>query len=162
MTRLYACDLSQIFTSNSTEVVMIMTRAKALSWTLSVAALCASAFGQNANLARPGTLNYVEGQASIEGAPLSSKSVGNTTLETGQVLATANGKAEVLLTPGIFVRLGDNSTLQMVSPDLTHTEVRLDRGRANVEVDQIYQQNTILVDLDVSTAAIRSEEHTSE
>ncbi len=35
----------------------------------------------------------------------------------------------------------------MLSPDLTHTEVRLDRGRANVEVDQIYPQNTILVDL---------------
>ena len=126
---------------------MIMTRAKALSWTLSLAALCATAFGQNANQAGPGTLNYVEGQASIEGAPLNSKSVGNTTLEAGQVLATANGRAEVLLTPGIFVRLGDNSTLQMLSPDLTHTEVRLDRGRANVEVDQIYPQNTILVDL---------------
>lgn len=124
-----------------------MTRAKALSWTLSLAALGATAFGQNANLAGPGTLNYVEGQASIEGAPLNSKSVGKTALEAGQVLATANGKAEVLLTPGIFVRLGDNSTLQLVSPELTHTEVRLDRGRANVEVDQIYPQNTILVDL---------------
>jgi uncharacterized membrane protein YgcG len=147
MTRLYACDLSPIVTSNSTEVVMIMTRAKALSWTLSLAALCATAFGQNANPAGPGTLNYVEGQVSIEGRPLTPQSVGNTTLQAGQTLATANGKAEILLTPGIFVRLGDDSNVQMVSPDLTHTEVRLDRGRANVEVDQIYPQNTILVDL---------------
>jgi len=114
---------------------------------LSLAALSATAFGQNANSVSPGTLNYIEGQASIEGRPLSSQSVGNTKLEAGQVLATANGKAEILLTPGIFLRLGEDSTVQMVTPDLAHTEVRLEQGRADVEVDQIYPQNTILVDL---------------
>jgi hypothetical protein len=35
----------------------------------------------------------------------------------------------------------------MISTDLTHTEIKLEQGRANVEVDQIYPQNTILVDL---------------
>jgi hypothetical protein len=114
---------------------------------LSLATLCASAFGQNANPASPGTLNYVEGQASIEGRALSPKSVGRTELQTGQFLSTANGKTEVLLTPGVFLRLGDNSTVQMVSTGLTKTEVKLDKGRANVEVDQIYKQNTILIDL---------------
>ena len=126
---------------------MIMPRFKAITWMLSLAALSATAFGQNANSVSPGTLNYIEGQASIEGRPLSSQSVGNTKLEAGQVLATANGKAEILLTPGIFLRLGEDSTVQMVSTDLTHTEVRLEQGRADVEVDQIYPQNTILVDL---------------
>ncbi len=126
---------------------MVMPRFKALTWMLSLAALSATAFGQNANSVSPGTLNYIEGQASIEGRPLSSQSVGNTKLEAGQVLATANGKAEILLTPGIFLRLGEDSTVQMVTPDLAHTEVRLEQGRADVEVDQIYPQNTILVDL---------------
>jgi len=124
-----------------------MPRFKALTFVLSLATLSATAFGQNANPASPGTLNYIEGQASIEGRPLSSQSVGNTTLQAGQVLATANGKAEILLTPGIFLRLGNDSTVQMISPDLTHTEVRLEQGRANVEVDQIHPQNTILIDL---------------
>jgi len=68
-------------------------------------------------------------------------------MQAGQVIATANGKAEILLTPGIFLRLGSNSTVRMVSPNLAHTEVRLERGRANVEVDQIYKQNTVLIDL---------------
>jgi hypothetical protein len=126
---------------------MIMPRFKALTFLLPLATLCATAFGQNANPVSPGTLNYIEGQASIEGRSLSSQSVGNTTLQAGQVLATANGRAEILLTPGIFLRLGDDSTVQMVSTDLTHTEIRLDKGRANVEVDQIYPQNTILIDL---------------
>jgi hypothetical protein len=124
---------------------MSIPRLKALL-VLSLATLCAPAFGQNANPASPGTLNYVEGQASIEGSPLSSKSVGHTEMQPGQVIATANGKTEILLTPGIFLRLGNDSTVQMVSTDLTHTEVRLERGRANVEVDQIYNQNTVLVD----------------
>ncbi|HEY1994633.1 MAG TPA: FecR domain-containing protein [Edaphobacter sp.] len=115
--------------------------------TVSLATLSAVAFGQSGNVANPGTLNYIEGQASIEGRPLSSQSVGNTTLQAGQTLATANGKAEILLTPGIFLRLGDDSTVQMVSTDLTRTEIKLEQGHANVEVDQIYPQNTILIDL---------------
>ena len=127
--------------------MMSMPRLKALM-VLSLATLCAPVFGQNANPASPGTLNYVEGQASIEGRQLSSRSVGSTEMQPGQVIATATGKAEILLTPGIFLRLGDNSTVEMVSTNLTHTEVRLQRGRANVEVNQIYKQNTILVDFE--------------
>src|SRR3981081_3954031 len=124
-----------------------MPRFKALTFLLPLATLGATAFGQNANPVSPGTLNYIEGQASIEGRALSSQSVGNTTLQAGQVLATANGRAEILLNPRIFLRLGDDSTVQMVSTDLTHAEIRLDQGHANVEADQIYPQNTILIDL---------------
>lgn len=114
---------------------------------LSLATLSATAFGQNASQARPGTLNYIEGQASIEGRALSPNSVGNTELQAGQYLATANGKAEILLSPGVFLRLGNDSTVQMVSPNLTQTEVKIEKGRANVEVDQLFKQNIILIDL---------------
>jgi hypothetical protein len=113
---------------------------------LSLATLSAVAFAQNTVSARPGTLNYVEGHASVEGRQLASGS-GNTSLQAGEALSTADGKAEILLTPGIFLRIGANSTVRMVSPNLTQTEIRLEQGRANVEVDQIYQQNRILVDL---------------
>jgi hypothetical protein len=124
---------------------MKMPRLKALVL-VSLAALCAPAFGQGANHARPGTLNYVEGQASIDGRQVSSRSVGTAEVGAGQYLATADGKAEILLTPGVFLRLDKDSSVKMVSPDLTHTEVLLDRGRASVEADQLYPQNTILID----------------
>jgi len=94
--------------------------------------------------ARPGTINYIEGQATLNGQPIAANS--RAELAQGQTIATANGKAEVLLTPGVFVRLGENSSLTMVSPDLTKTEVQLNSGRAEVEVDQIYKQNDLLVD----------------
>ncbi len=53
----------------------------------------------NTKSAVPGTLNYVEGQASIGDQSLNSKSIGNAELEQGQSLVTKKGKAEVLLTP---------------------------------------------------------------
>ena len=113
---------------------------------LSLATLSASAFAQYANPASPGTINYVEGSASIEGRQLSSKSVGQTTMQAGEYLATSDGKVEVLLTPGIFLRLGKDTTIQMVSPALTQTEIKVEHGRADVEVDQIFEQNRILID----------------
>lgn len=100
-----------------------------------------------AQYGHPGALNAVEGQASIEGRALSPRSPGTVALAAGHTLATANGKAEIGLTPGVFLRVGAESTLEMVSPDLMHTEVRLTRGLAEVEVNRIAPENRILVDL---------------
>jgi hypothetical protein len=102
-------------------------------------------FGQSANPAVPGALNYVEGQVSINGQAVNWLSVGSSELHQGQVVETGNGRAEILLTPGVFLRLGDNSAARMISPDLTKTEVELVKGRADVEVDQLYKQNDLLV-----------------
>lgn len=98
-----------------------------------------------ANPALPGTVNYVEGQASIGTEALNAKSVGSATLETGQTITTETGKAEVLLTPGVFFRLGDDSAATMVSPSLTNTEMSLDKGQALVEVDDIHKANLLRV-----------------
>src|SRR5579859_6703346 len=68
--------------------------------------------------AMPGTLNYVEGQASMGDQNLDAKSVGNATMVDGQVLETGNGKAEILLTPGVYLRLGSNSSVKMVNNSL--------------------------------------------
>ena len=123
-----------------------MPRLKAMLMLSLATLLCAPVFGQNQNPASPGTLNYTEGQATINGQPITQRSVGQTDLRPGQVLTTTTGKVEVLLTPGVFLRVGDNSAVEMVSPNLTHTEVRLERGRADIEVDEIYKQNLLLVD----------------
>jgi len=95
--------------------------------------------------ATPGTLNYVEGQASIGDQTLDSKAVGSAELQNGQVLATGNGKAELLLTPGVYLRLGDNSSVQMISTGLTNTQLALSQGQAMLEVDQIFPENNIRI-----------------
>ncbi|HVZ18911.1 MAG TPA: FecR domain-containing protein [Terriglobales bacterium] len=107
------------------------------------------------NTALPGTLNFVEGQASIQNQPLSSKSVGSADLQPGQELTTENGRAEVLLMPGVFLRLDHNSAVKMISPELTNTKVQLEKGRAEIEVAEIHKQNNLQVLQDDASTQLR-------
>jgi hypothetical protein len=100
--------------------------------------------GSSRGPAQPGTLNYVEGQASIDSTPLNPNSVG-TALQAGQTISTQNGKAEMLLTPGVFLRVDSNSAVRMDSPDLVNTALTVQRGRAMVEVGQVLPANNIVV-----------------
>src|SRR5580700_6994630 len=108
----------------------------------------------NSRPAQPGTINYVEGQASIGNQELSSNSVGSIQLQAGQSLNTQAGKVEVLLVPGTFLRVADNSSVKMVSPGLANTEVEIDKGRAMVEATDINKNNDIRVDVNGVTTRI--------
>ncbi|HTU36277.1 MAG TPA: FecR domain-containing protein [Candidatus Acidoferrum sp.] len=104
--------------------------------------------------AYPGTLNYVEGQASIGSEGLSSKSIGVAQLQPGQSITTENGRAELLLIPGAFLRVGNDSAVKMVSPDLTNTEVAVEKGQATIEVTDLHSQNDLQVQENGATAQI--------
>jgi hypothetical protein len=130
---------------------------KFMTIALAGAALFANPAAYAANVARPGTVNYVEGAAYVDGQQVTDKAVGSTELNPGDELSTHSGKAEVLLTPGVFLRLDDNSVVKMVSPDLTHTQVQLEHGRAGVEVDEIHSQNRLEVaDAGVTTQLLKN------
>ncbi len=113
------------------------------------------AINSDGNSALPGTVNYVEGNVDLGNQTLNAKSVGSATVEPGQELTTNQGKAEMLLTPGVFVRVGDNSALQLVSGNLTNTAVRLDRGSALVEVDEIHKDNNLQVQDNGATTQLK-------
>ncbi|MGH9561221.1 MAG: FecR domain-containing protein [Terracidiphilus sp.] len=104
-----------------------------------------SANTRPAEPAFPGTLNYIEGAVTLDGHALNNQPVGNIAMKAGDVLSTGAGKAEILLTPGIFLRVGSNSEIKMISPDIEATRVELDHGRAAVEVDQIFPQNMVQI-----------------
>src|ERR1700761_4494602 len=105
--------------------------------------LSAPAFAASgANSALPGTLNYVEGQVNIGQDTVNADAVG-TALRPDETLETGNGKAEILLTPGVFLRVDDNSAVRMISPSITNTAVELQQGRAMVEVTEIHDQNDL-------------------
>jgi hypothetical protein len=127
-----------------------------LALILSVSASAARAMAGDTSPERavPGTLNYVEGTVSIDSQALSAKSIGTAQLENGQSLTTSTGKAEILLTPGVFLRVGDNSAVKMISSGLTDTEVGLDSGHAIVEVAEIHPENDIRISADGVTTEL--------
>jgi hypothetical protein len=124
---------------------------------LAVAALALAPATFGANLARPGTVNYAEGSVRLDGQPITDQSIGSTDLNPGQELTTANGRAEILLTPGVFLRLDNDSEVKMISPDLMRTQVELEHGRAGVEVDEIHPENDLeVIDAGVVTQLVKN------
>src|SRR5579863_6490417 len=97
---------------------------------------------------RPGTLNYVEGQVYLGTQTLDGSSVGKVEVDPGETLSTTTGKVEMLLTPGVFVRLGEQSAATMISSGLTDTRMSLDQGEALVEVAEIHPENDLRIVVD--------------
>lgn len=147
----------QLMKSNPLGIVFLAAALIAPAWganpTLPASSYPTSGQTQPASV-QPGMINYIEGQVSVGYQRLNSDSVGSAELKSGQVLTTRNGKAEVLLTPGVFLRVGSNSEVRMISPGLADTEVKLDRGRAAVEVDEIHRENNLHVAEDGSTTRL--------
>jgi hypothetical protein len=128
---------------------MKVTGAFLLAGALTAPALAAAS-------AVPGTVNYIEGQVMIGDQALDTHSVG-TALQAGQSISTNNGKAEILLTPGVFLRLDDSSSAQMMAAGLTDTEVTLEQGHAMVEVTEIHPENNLRITEDgVSTRLLKT------
>jgi hypothetical protein len=94
---------------------------------------------------RPGAINYVEGNASLDGQALPTKPSGPMFLTPDETLSTTTGRVEVLLTPGVFLRIGHNSEIRMMSTSLIKTQVELTHGEAIVEVAQLIKDNNVAV-----------------
>jgi hypothetical protein len=128
-------------------------------WKVTMALLATAAFGvaDTANMPPPGTLNYVEGQVFVQGQKQTPKSVGSTYLEPNQVLDTGSGNAEMLLTPGAYLRIGHNSEVKMISPGLADTQVQLTKGSAMLEVDELFKENNMSVVVDGATTRVEKQ-----
>lgn len=103
---------------------------------------------------RPGSINYLEGQASIGTMPLTPGAVGFVALDKDQSLTTQSGKVELLLTPGVFLRVAENSSVKMISPDLANTRIQLDKGRAFIEAIDVRKENDIQIDQNGATTKL--------
>jgi hypothetical protein len=86
--------------------------------------------------AKPGAVSYIEGNVSVNGVPVSSSDLRSLFLAANDRLFTEAGKAEVLLAPGVFLRVGDNSQVRMISPSLVDAQLEVVSGEAMIELDQ--------------------------
>jgi hypothetical protein len=63
----------------------------------------------------------------------------------GRELRTEQGRAEVLLTPGVILRIGDNSVIRMVSSKFSDTRVELLVGSAILEANEPAPDTAVLL-----------------
>jgi len=123
-----------------------MTRSKSLALSLAFTlGAAASAWGQSVISAHSGTIHYTEGQVSLDGNAVQPKFGEFPEVKSGQVLSTQDGRAEILLTPGVFLRLAENSSFKMVSNQLSNTRLEVQSGEAMIEVGELLPDNAIAV-----------------
>lgn len=86
--------------------------------------------------AKAGGVNFIEGDVMVakkEGR--SGVLLRRDQLGAGDRVSTgANGKAEILLNPGSYIRLGSNTSFQFLTTSLDDLQVRVDSGTAMFEV----------------------------
>ena len=93
--------------------------------------------------AKPGVVNFVEGTVYLNGNKLSTKATRATFLAANDTLSTDAGKAEVLLSPGTFLRIGDDSEVRMVKLSLVDPQLEVEHGEAIVEVNGLVKDNSV-------------------
>lgn len=106
--------------------------------TLAVAALLAlPADGQSVVSTRSGVVHFFEGAVYLGDQPLQPHLGRFPTLAKGAELRTEQGRAEVLLTPAVFLRMSERSAIRMVANDLTDTRVELLSGSAILDCEEL-------------------------
>lgn len=80
-----------------------------------------------------GLINVAEGSISIDGQPFEQRPGKFTSLKEGSTLQTEEGRAEVLLTPNVILRVGAHSAIRMVATSFADTRVEFLSGSAILE-----------------------------
>ncbi len=111
------------------------THRRLASAALLISMSAAVSFAQSITSAHSGLLHYFEGAVSIDGQTVDQKVGKFSEIKENSVLSTAQGRAEILLTPGVYLRVGENSSVKMLDNRLLSTRVELLSGTALVESD---------------------------
>lgn len=91
---------------------------------------CLPGSGQSVLTARSGVVHFSEGSVFLDNQPVDQKFGTFPVIQEGSTLRTEHGRAEVLLTPGVFLRIDENSSIRMISGALNDTRVEFLRGSA--------------------------------
>jgi hypothetical protein len=113
----------------------------------------------NQNIASlfPGSIQYIKGEAFLDGKLLQLPEEGYKQIEKGQRLSTKMGYMELVLAPGIYLRLGKNGSLRMEQNQSREIRLELEQGSALIEVAQISQKDRISMRLSTSVVEFRKD-----
>ncbi|MBV8553730.1 MAG: hypothetical protein JOY54_20720 [Acidobacteriaceae bacterium] len=90
-------------------------------------------------------MNFSEGAVLLDDQPLNQSVATFPSIKEGSTLRTEEGRAEVLLTPGVFLRLDKNSAIRMVSNELSNTKVEFQRGAAILDSTDGNSGNSVVL-----------------
>jgi len=96
-------------------------------------------------LAKSGLIHYLQGRVLVDGKAIEPKFGSFPQMNENSELRTEQGRAEVLLTPGVFLRLGESSAVRMISNRLTDTRLELLGGSALLECAELLKGNAIML-----------------
>jgi hypothetical protein len=103
------------------------------------------AFPQAVISAQSGLVHYVQGRVYLNDALVKTSFGQFPQVKQNQVLRTAEGRAEVLLSPGVFLRVGENSSIRMLATRLSDTRLALLSGTIIVEAAELLKDNSVTV-----------------
>jgi hypothetical protein len=101
--------------------------------------------GQTVIGAKSGVINWAEGDVFLGDKPYVMQPSQFGEVKENMVLRTEEGRTEVLLPPGVFLRLGENASFKMISNRLIDTRVELLTGSGIVEVDDMAKDSAVTV-----------------
>ena len=93
--------------------------------------------------AKSGLISYVEGKVYLSDQVVEPSPTHFPDVKENAVVRTAEGRAEVLLTPGVVLRLGENGSFKMLTNRLIDTRLELLTGSAVVEADEIAKDTNV-------------------
>lgn len=95
--------------------------------------------------AKSGVINWVEGDVFLGDKPYVMQPSQFGEVKENMVFRTEEGRAEILLPPGVFLRLAEKSSFKMISNRLIDTRIELLTGSGIVEVDDLAKEATVTV-----------------
>ena len=104
-----------------------------------------TAAAQYALSALAGYIHHTEGEVWLGDRAIAPKPQDFEHVLEGRRLRTGRGKAEILLVPGSFVRVGEGSEIEMISSGLTSATVRLVSGSLTVDLQTLFEKDSIAI-----------------
>jgi hypothetical protein len=114
-----------------------------------------AALAQNVISAKAGLVHVVEGDVYLNDQKIQPKITEFPDIKEGNILKTGEGRVEVLLSPGAFLRMAEDSSFQMVSTRLADVRLEALKGSTLIEVAELLKENGITVVLKDATVALK-------
>lgn len=121
----------------------MLLRSRVSNLLLAFGAFALTAAAQNVISAKAGLIHYTEGAVTVDGQAVEAKITHFPEVKEGQTLATTDGRAEILLTPGSILRVAEDTSIRMLSTNLADARVEILSGDVLVEANEILEGNAV-------------------